>query len=63
MLIPAEGAKVYYQRAVRGNERWRKVKKGYAVDLADPFLNVLDGAVHIVRLFLSHRANLPITYY
>lgn len=50
MLIPAEGIQVSYQRAIQGNEQWRKVRSGYGVDLADPLMTVLDNAIHIVRL-------------
>lgn len=56
MLLPAEGCRMYYQRAVPDNESWRRIKKGWAFDLAEPLMHALDGAVHIVSIRpFSHR--------
>lgn len=47
---------MYYQRAVPDNESWRRIKKGWAFDLAEPLMHALDGAVHIVSIRpFSHR--------
>lgn len=43
---------MYYQRALTTSpsSAWKKIKKGWAFDLAEPLMHALDGAVHVVRL-------------
>ncbi|KAL5500944.1 hypothetical protein ACEPAH_9331 [Sanghuangporus vaninii] len=47
MILPSEGTKIYYQRAIPGNAVWRRIKQGYGVELSDRFLTVLDKGIHI----------------
>ncbi|KAL5512439.1 hypothetical protein ACEPAG_3431 [Sanghuangporus baumii] len=47
MILPSEGTKIYYQRAIPGNPMWRRINQGYGVELSDRFMTVLDKGIHI----------------
>ncbi|KAL5480311.1 hypothetical protein ACEPAI_1581 [Sanghuangporus weigelae] len=47
MILPSEGTKIYYQRAIPGNAMWTRINQGYGVELSDRFMTVLDEGIHI----------------